>query len=172
MKPAIRKNQSHENNFDCALNRVMKAKNLNDMKTKNNVQKAVLRFAAVVVSFILISYTVSAQDFWKRFLENSSFGHIAMAMVDRSEVSESPVEAASDLEFFFETEVENSLEMEPWMTNESSFAISTYHFEEVADEALELESWMMNQNLFQTAVETESALQLEDWMVSADVWNM
>ena len=42
----------------------MKTRN-NVQKTKNNVQKTVLRSLAVVVSFVLISFTVTAQDFWK-----------------------------------------------------------------------------------------------------------
>jgi hypothetical protein len=37
------------------------------MKTRTNFRKAVVRSAAVVVSFILISFTVSAQEFWKNF---------------------------------------------------------------------------------------------------------
>ncbi|WP_167611007.1 hypothetical protein [Maribellus sediminis] len=142
------------------------------MKTKNNVQKAVLRFAAVVISFVLISYTVSAQDFWKRFLENSSFGHIAMAMVDSGEATEASAENAAGVEFFYETEMETRLEMESWMTSESNFAVSAFHVEELSDKSMELEYWMLDQNLFQTSVETESALQLEEWMVSTDVWNI
>jgi hypothetical protein len=51
------------------FNRVpLTTKNENEMKTKNNVQKTILRSAAVIVSFVLISFTVSAQDFWKRLL--------------------------------------------------------------------------------------------------------
>ena len=142
------------------------------MKTKNNVQKAVLRFAAVVVSFVLISYTVSAQDFWKRFLENSSFGHIAMAMVESGEAIEAPAEYTAGVEFLYETELDSRLEMESWMTSESNFAVSTFNVEEVSDQSMELESWMLDQNLFQTSFESESVLQLEDWMVSADVWNI
>ncbi|WP_167617060.1 hypothetical protein [Maribellus sediminis] len=142
------------------------------MKTKNNVQKAVLRFAAVVISFVLISYTVSAQDFWKRFLENSSFGHIAMAMVDSGEAMEASAENAAGVDLFYETEIDSRLEMESWMTSESNFAVSAFHVEEVSDQSMDLESWMLDQNLFQTSVETESALQLEEWMVSTDVWNI
>ena len=54
------------------------------MKTTNNVQKAILRSGAVVISFVLISFTVSAQEFWKKLLTNSSFNEIALAMVETS----------------------------------------------------------------------------------------
>ncbi len=59
------------------------------MKTKDNVQKAILKSMAVVFSIILISMTVNAQDFWKSILENVSFNEIALAM------TESNVEASS-----------------------------------------------------------------------------
>jgi hypothetical protein len=140
------------------------------MKTKNNVQKAVLRFAAIVVSFVLISYTVSAQDFWKRFLENSSFGHIAMIMANEetTTVESDDFASAADL---MERETENKLELEPWMTNEANFAVVSFETEQLADEALELESWMMDEFVFQTATESDPALELEAWMVSDAVWN-
>jgi len=141
------------------------------MKTKNNVQKAVLRFAAVVTSFVLISYTVSAQDFWKSFLENSSFGHIAMIMVDAEATTANNEVTISNVEMAVETETENVLELESWMTNEANFAV-TFEIDEVADENLELEPWMMNQEVFQTATETDPALEVEDWMVSDAVWSI
>lgn len=142
------------------------------MKTKNNVQKAVLRFAAVVVSFILISYTVSAQDFWKSFLENSSFGHIAMVLADTETAATDLEKAIPVADMEVETETEDILELESWMINEANFNISTFEIEEVAEDALELEPWMTNQELFQTATETDSALELEDWMVSDAVWSI
>ena len=52
------------------------------MKTRTNFQKAAIRSAAVVISFVLISITVSAQEFWKKLLINSSFNEIAIAMVE------------------------------------------------------------------------------------------
>ena len=90
------------------------------MKTKNNVQKAILRSIAVVVSFVLISFTVSAQDFWKKLLENSSFNEIALAMVETSE-------GKADSESFsmpyymglLENETEPALKVEDWMKNEN-----------------------------------------------------
>ena len=148
-------------------------KNKSEMKTKNNVQKAVLRFAAVVVSFILLSYTVSAQDFWKRFLENSSFGHIAMAMVETENTLPDAYSYDSDvLMMNFEAEAESSLELESWMLNEFNFIRLAFNFEEISDDALNVEPWMLNQDLFQTSTETELSLELEDWMVSDAVWSI
>lgn len=152
---------------------ISKQENKNEMKTKNNVQKAVLRFAAVVVSFILLSYTVSAQDFWKRFLENSSFGHIAMAMVEtESTLPDAYSYDSNVLMMNFEAETESGLELESWMLNEFNFIRSAFNFEKISDDALDVEPWMLNQDLFQTTTETELSLGLEDWMVSDAVWSI
>ena len=90
------------------------------MKTKNNVQKAILRSGAVIVSFILISFTVSAQDFWKRLLTNSSFNEIAIAMVETSGKTEAatlPAKHSADV-FIFQNDMEPALELESWMTSD------------------------------------------------------
>ena len=119
------------------------------MKTKSNVQKTVLRFAAVVVSFVLISYTVSAHDFWKHFLENSSFGHLAMAMVEtKNDASEAYSYDLEKFEMFVGTEAENNLELEAWMMDQTYFTGSSFNYEEVADEALELEAWMLSDEVW------------------------
>ena len=89
------------------------------MKTKNNVQKAILRSGAVVVSFVLISLTVSAQDFWKRLLTNSSFNEIAIAMVETSGKTEDaalPTENSTET-FIFQNETEEEKEESYRMKN-------------------------------------------------------
>ena len=142
------------------------------MKTKNNVQKAILRSAAVVVSFVLISFTVSAQTFWKRLLENTGFSDIAMAMAapaDNDLSSEVPAE--TETFFYYTNEVEPAMELESWMTDDSRFATGFY-YEEVADESLELEGWMMDETIFQSDEEEEAALQIEAWMVETQTWSI
>lgn len=59
-------------------------KTIKAMKTKSDFRKAALRLAAVVVSIVLISITVSAQEFWEKLLTHSSFNEIANAMVETS----------------------------------------------------------------------------------------
>jgi len=138
------------------------------MKTKNNVQKTLLRWAAVFVSFVLISFTVSAQDFWKRILENSSFGNIAIAMVDTKNV---PTEN-SNLAFAIENDQESNMELESWMTSESTFGVRSINLSFETESELMPESWMFNEELFLPETMNEPALQLEDWMVSKTVWQM
>ncbi|MFW6257668.1 MAG: hypothetical protein ACOC11_02675 [Prolixibacteraceae bacterium] len=88
------------------------------MKTKNNVQKTILRTIAVIVSFVLISYTVSAQEFWRKLITNSSFNEIAVAMI--------------------ETET-NKLSEKPEKPTVKSVTSGAVH-----ESALELESWMIS----------------------------
>ncbi|MCK3685951.1 hypothetical protein [Maribellus sp. YY47] len=138
------------------------------MKTRNNVQKAVLRTGAVIVSLVLISYTVSAQEFWKRLLANSSFGDIALAMAD-ADYSKGEANHENAGFFQFATELEPELEVESWMTDDSRFSTATFSIETATDTPLELEPWMMDENLFEPA---EKALELEDWMTSEAVWGI
>ncbi|HPF50270.1 MAG TPA: hypothetical protein PK335_01785 [Draconibacterium sp.] len=138
------------------------------MKTKNNVQKTLLRWAAVFVSFVLISFTVSAQDFWKRILENSSFGNIAIAMVDTKDV---PAEN-SNMVFAIENDQESNMELESWMTNESTFGVPSINLSVETESNLVPEAWMFNENVFLPEESIEPSLELEDWMISEKVWQM
>ncbi len=143
------------------------------MKTRNNVQKAISKSLAVIISLVLISLTVNAQDFWRTVMENNSFSQIAMVMVDNTEVSTASVDAysASDMDNFTKytaVETEEALNIEEWMVNENNF-FTTLNIETEVEEALEVESWMTNENLFDGMakyfeVETESNLEVEDWM--------
>ena len=138
------------------------------MKTKNNVQKTLLRWAAVLISFVLISFTVSAQDFWKRLIENSSFGNIALAMVETKDL---PAETAYKMPAITE-EKESGLNLESWMTDESAFNRFAINVETENELNLLPGSWMFNENVFLPAYDAEPELQLESWMVSEQVWKI
>lgn len=151
------------------------------MKTRNNVQKAITKSLAVIISLVLLSITVNAQNFWKRVLENNSFSQIAMAMVDVSETSTAPAGAttANDMDAYaeyFVVESEEALDLENWMTNENNF-FETVTIETEIESSLELENWMTNETLFDgTAayfeVETEEALQTEEWMTNTNYFGV
>lgn len=49
------------------------------MKTINKVQQVAQKTIAVVVSIILISFTVSAQNFWKELVSTNQVEQIALA---------------------------------------------------------------------------------------------
>ncbi len=144
------------------------------MKTRNNVQKAVLRSGAVIVSFILISFTVSAQDFWKRLLTNSSFNEIAIAMVETSakkEATDVSTKKSTGV-FFFQNEAEPALELEDWMTNSYYFNQSSVLWgDAVVEEPQQLENWMLDENYFNVPEDKEQPLELENWMTSENFWN-
>ena len=130
------------------------------MKTKNNVQKAILRWTAVVVSFVLISFTVSAQDFWKKLLTNSSFNEIALAMVENSKKADSQMDTETENATFFYLAVESeaNLELEDWMIDENNFETSSYILTEEIENDLTIENWMLNENLFQVKETGKSKL--------------
>lgn len=144
------------------------------MKTKNNVQKAILRSAAVIISFVLISFTVSAQEFWKRLLTNSSFNEIAIAMIESDgNKTDFPVKNDSESIFGLYTvqEFDNELNLEDWMTKDFYFKTSAIELVNETENALDLEGWMINENLFIPEKVDEESLQLETWMTSDEVWN-
>jgi len=149
----------------------IKNKKSNEMKTKNNVQKTVLRTGAVVVSFVLISFTVAAQDFWKTLLTNSSFNQIALAMTENSKKSEAMVSDSktNKATYIYENESEPKMVVENWMTNNAYFRPIVLQAAEKENE-LKVEDWMKNEKLFATGRETESPLTIENWMTSSKVW--
>ena len=143
------------------------------MKTKNNVQKTILRSVAVIVSFVLISFTVSAQDFWKKLLENSSFNEIALAMVETSKETSNAESTSADFNLnLLENELEPTLEMEDWMSNDNFFGITNYEIGSEIESDLTLQDWMLNENLFQVNQNEEMPLEVEAWMTSEKVWEI
>jgi len=132
------------------------------MKTKNNIQNAVLKSLAVIASFIVISLTVSSQDLWQSFTENETVREIALDNIKRDSESQPTSTTAKELtdvnslEALFKTESEKTMELEEWMTNDNFFkveenptkkkAIKTaiFVFEEMKDSKLEFEDWMFN----------------------------
>ncbi len=141
------------------------------MKTKNNVQKTVLRSAAVVVSFVLISLTVTAQEFWKTVLTNSSFNQIALAMVETSKKSNVPAPTAESNAntIFYENDYDAKLNVEDWMTDNNSFRAVAVQ-PAAKDENLQVEDWMLSENIFAVTSETESPLTVENWMINSGTW--
>ena len=61
------------------------------MRTTNKVQKTenkpiaktISKTLAIVISLVLISFTVSAQGFWKQILVNNTYGKMAELMVEQ-----------------------------------------------------------------------------------------
>ena len=141
------------------------------MKTKNNVQKAILKSLAVVTSLVIINITVNAQDLWKTLLENYNFNEIELAMVDNNTITLLVENEANGFESFLVPETEEALELENWMADESYFTTSFSMVEEI-ENPLELEDWMINETLFNAnsiylEIETEEVLELENWMTDA-----
>ena len=130
------------------------------METKNNTQKTVnsrvkkmiLRGSAVVFSLVLISLTLSAQNFWDQFLTNSSNDNMVLLRTEQNsefEKVDAAIEAINyELEaktyisaetFVCETDIDKELAVEAWMTDETYFSTNTRMIREETDEALNLE---------------------------------
>ncbi len=141
------------------------------MKTKNNVQKAILKSLAVVTSLVIISITVNAQDLWKSLLEKYNFNEIELAMVDNNNMALLVEAEANGFESFIVPGTEKALELENWMADESYFT-AIISMEEEIENPLNLEDWMTTEALFNAnsvykEIETEEALELENWMIDA-----
>ncbi|NOR76739.1 MAG: hypothetical protein GQ525_16470 [Draconibacterium sp.] len=161
------------------------------MKTTNNFQKAILKSMAVVVSFVLISFTVNAQNFWESLLENTAFSEIALAMVesnsetDRVSNDGNNATGVNSFAYFMEEVVEEPLEIENWMINEAYFGGISMYLEVEDEGVLDIESWMLDSENFyvknqNSNIETNSEymknlkddkLEIESWMVDEKVWN-
>ncbi len=151
------------------------------MKTTNNVQKTINKTLAVIISLVLLSFTVNAQEFWKSVLKNNSFTQIAMVMTNEtsgpSHYEAHTTSSTASFSELFGTEAEPALNLDTWMTDEARFSGVTGMVQPEAESELELESWMMNENSFGVRFfviieEKEAALQLENWMVDNKVWKM
>ena len=143
------------------------------MKTKNNVQKAILKSAAVIVSFVLISFTVNAQDFWKSLFENETFSQIAMAMADLD--SENKNASENTYSTYAVVETEEAIKVENWMMNEANF--EAYSYVEETEAPMQVEGWMTNDKFFSApvlnyTVETEAPMHVENWMVNDKVFEV
>jgi len=160
------------------------------MKTTNNAQKTengqvktmVLRGVAVIFSLVLISWTVSAQDFWKELLTNNTYGKMAILMIEQTNETKSADAAIDAIHANHSTEAltlvnetESNLEIEDWMTDETYFASRINANVIEAEDALEIESWMTNDAYFSnstaSSVDTEPALDIENWMVQDTFFN-
>jgi hypothetical protein len=158
----------------------MKTQNTNTGNNPNRIEKVILRSAAVIISFVLISFTVSAQGFWKQILMNNSFGKVALSMVEESATAEATAESAlpakaSKSIFYFEQAADDVLEIESWMTDDAYFGAYTHLSVPEAEASLELEEWMKDENYFSnelTVEEQEKDLELEAWMTDSRYWRM
>jgi hypothetical protein len=164
------------------------------MKTTSNVQKTVNRkfekpvskTFAVVLSLVLISFTVSANGFWKHLLVHNTFGKMAILMVDQDRENDELMARTSGTTtkhatkalncstvFVPEPVKEENLEIESWMTDQAFFG-TTVTTDQISNEKpLEIENWMICSPYFERAGisnECEPSLKLESWMKDENRW--
>lgn len=148
------------------------------MKTTVKFQRAILKSLAVVVSFVLISFTVSAQDFWRSLLKNEILGEMAMVRVDSKDATRTTNAKANNtgvnlFTTLLAVEADAELELEAWMVNENTFN-ATEHLEQATEEQLNIEEWMKNEANFEVVfnfeTEDEKTLGIEEWMVNDSIF--
>jgi len=157
----------------------MKTQNNNTENKNNQLEKVLLRSAAVIVSFVLISFTVSAQGFWKQLLTNNSFSKVAMLMVEESDANLSAEAVATTVgtnseNYYMETAADKQLDVEEWMTDDAYFGAYNNIFQPEFEKGLEIENWMKDENHFagQYAVEKDKELKIEPWMTDNAHWKL
>lgn len=151
------------------------------------MELAFLKGGAIVISFILISFTVSAQGFWRQLLTESSLSNVAMIMVGNSgshstATVKSPATFENTIEDktlikTMELESDKPLVLESWMTSDRFFNNFTFSIVTDKDKRLELEDWMIDNTYFETKssylkTEKDKELKLEEWMVNDSLWQM
>ena len=151
------------------------------MKTKNNVQKTISKMFAVIVSLVLISFTVSAQGFWEILLENATVNEIVLAMTEgQSEKSGGSDAGAVSVSAAFADllaeEADESLELEEWMTTSAGYTgIAAFALETADESELALEEWMTGDAFLVPAAfyledANEEPLEMEDWMEDVELF--
>ena len=154
----------------------MKTQNRKQTDRNNQIQKVLLRSAAVIISFVLISFTVSAQGFWKQIMTNNSFGEMAMLMVQESEANHASSELPTNTEttyLYFEQAADEALELENWMTDDAYFGSLNAALQPESEPTLELEDWMKSADHFNNYQEADAdkSLEIEEWMVDDKYWS-
>lgn len=162
------------------------------MKTKNNTQETgnnqvksfILRGSAILCGLALISLTINAQSFWAQFSDYNGYGKMAetttsIEVLYASNTTTVPAESNSSVAAIaLETEMEETLELEDWMTNGSYFTTSNDFTVAETEEALRVESWMITNAYFGNAsmselvaIEIERPLEIEPWMIEGEYFN-
>ncbi|HAQ20281.1 MAG TPA: hypothetical protein DCR40_13780, partial [Prolixibacteraceae bacterium] len=100
---------------------VMKTTNNAQETVREQVSKIVLRGSAVIISFVLLSWSVGAQDFWEQVLNGYNYGKKANSGVDIPFVTanafhvEEATQADNSIEATFEAiEAELTLQVEAY----------------------------------------------------------
>lgn len=159
----------------------MKTINFKKGNKSSRFGRIFLRSGAVIVSVILLSFTVSAQGLWKQLLTYNSFGKTAILMVNASEAgakdetmkSEHKAPAPSETATFrIESAVDKTLEVETWMTDDFYFGVYNHLLDVEQDKPLEIEPWMTNDSYFSSRFtrEKEPELEIEAWMIDDRYW--
>ena len=139
---------------------------------EDNVQKTLLRTAAVIASFVLISLTVSAQDYWINPLLNSSSHEIAFVLTSHSGETAERGKTGIYTTMVLSAEKDERLMLEQWMTNENLFGSSSGEISSAVEISFCPEEGTFNENAIKITRCAEEPLLLKNWMTSELVWGI
>lgn len=143
-------------------------------KQKSSYRNVYVQIITAVIIFGICIFNVNAQNFMHSISEYIAETNQVIAIETRHSdlnyASSFNPKANNLISFagYLETETEEPLKLEEWMTNEANF-YTALTIETEAENAMELENWMMNEKLFDgtafsVITETEEKLELESWM--------
>jgi len=149
----------------------MKTKANNPENRKRRKKTMLKRTAVIFISFVLVSISTNAQDNYNLF-SNKGYEIIAMLNSNDSFTTNVSLNDISILSIYPEPVIEESLELELWMTSTEFFYSNSYSIKTELENKLELEDWMLDELNFAVPlnIEKEEALKLENWMLDEKIW--
>ena len=162
------------------------------MKTTNNVRTTNLK-KMVAAGLTILTLSTYAQMATMPNLELDAKNQFALATVNKTPATTGFNTASFNA--YLEPATEESLPIEPWMTNEKNFESAAINaLEPDAEEELNIESWMLKEENFNEKeikkamnrksdvviigstfryreVNIEEELKVETWMVNSKIWN-
>lgn len=151
------------------------------MKTKNNIQKTVLRVVALT-GLIILGFTVNGQYELNSLFGTNETNNMAMALGKKNinyGTTLANIRNFADANSFsanLAEETEEPLQLEDWMMDETNFSMMNL-IEAETESSLEIEDWMTKENnfdinTFYMVEEIEEPMKLEDWMMNETSFSM
>lgn len=160
----------------------MKTKNNNQKTFENQTGRKILFGCSILVGLGLISLTGQTQEYFNQFFAKDSYSNLAIVLSDQVADFEIPsirfstgntavnfdFSGATET-FMYEQDQDAVLNIEDWMTDETSFFSAEEFIAGDVEKDLDIEDWMINNSNFNTSLNVEIAdqeqeLEIEDWM--------
>lgn len=139
---------------------------------EDNVQKTIFRTAAVITTFALLSFSMSAQDSWKSSLPDVSFHEIAWVLTKHSGETTVIGKTGTYTAKFLAAEKDERLMLKDWMMKENLFGFPARTISRDEKTPFRSEKRTHNRNMVDTIRCDEEPLLLKSWMISERQWGI